>query len=213
FVQRLQNKFGGTLEEDGKMYISRILASAENMRNLIDNLLEFSRVSRNKHATETTDLSEIVARVVAELDLDIEESGGRVEVGPLPVIEAIPAQMSQLFFNLIVNAIKFRKKDTPPLISITQKELTEEEKQNYQLPIGETYYQVTVKDNGIGFDQVYAERIFQLFQRLQGKHEFPGTGIGLSICKKIVTNHEGLIFASGEPGKGSSFNIILPKQQ
>jgi signal transduction histidine kinase len=134
-------------------------------------------------------------------------------VAALPVIEAIPTQMTQLFFNLLSNAIKFRQKGISPVITIEQKQMTDEEKQKYQLLLSNEYFLITVNDNGIGFEQQYAEKIFLLFQRLQGKYEFPGSGIGLSICKKIVSNHNGQIFATGEVGKGSSFYIILPKHQ
>jgi light-regulated signal transduction histidine kinase (bacteriophytochrome) len=130
FVQRLQNKFGEGLDDDGRLYISRILASSENMRNLIDNLLEFSRISRNKHPAEKVDLSATLAGVLTDLELEIEETGSKISVPELPVIEAIPTQMSQLFFNLLSNAIKFRKKDAAPVITIEQHPLTEQEKQN-----------------------------------------------------------------------------------
>lgn len=213
FVQRLQNKYSETLDDDGNMYIKRILASSDNMRNLIDNLLEFSRISRNQHPAEKVNLSLIVARVLVDFELDIEETGAKISVDPLPVIEAIPSQMSQLFFNLLSNAIKFRRKDIEPVITISQRAVTGDEKQKYGLELTEEYFLLTIADNGIGFDQLYAEKIFQLFQRLQGKHEFPGTGIGLSICKKIVSNHNGQIFAAGEAGKGSNFFVILPKHQ
>jgi signal transduction histidine kinase len=181
------------------------------MRNLIDNLLEFSRISRNKQPAEKTDLSKIVADVIAELDMSIEETGARIEVDELPTIEAIPPQMMQLFHNLLGNAIKFRRPGTPPVITIRQRTLQREEKKQYKLEANEAYVLITVSDNGIGFENTYAEKIFQLFQRLHGKYEYPGTGIGLSICKKIVANHGGEMFAKGEPGVGSSFYIILPK--
>ena len=213
FSQRLQNKYSEQLDEDGKRDINRIIASTENMRNLIDNLLEFSRISRNKYPPEEVPLSLIIDKVLTDLDLDIEETGAQITVSSLPVIEAIPAQMSQLFFNLLSNAIKFRKKDTVPVINIAEEKLTGEMKQEYQLSSSLEYHLITITDNGIGFEEQYAEKIFQLFQRLQGKFEFPGTGIGLSICKKIVSNHNGWIFASGKPLKGSKFSIILPNNQ
>ncbi len=213
FSQRLQNKYSGQLDEDGKRDINRIIASTENMRNLIDNLLEFSRISRNKYPPEEVSLSIIIDKVLNDLDLDIEETGAQITVSKLPVIEAIPTQMSQLFFNLLSNAIKFRKKDTVPVITIAEEKLTGEMKQEYQLSSSQEYHLITITDNGIGFEEQYAEKIFQLFQRLQGKFEFPGTGIGLSICKKIVSNHNGCIFASGKPEKGSKFSIILPNNQ
>lgn len=210
FAQRLQNKYSNELGEEGSREIGRIMASTENMRNLIDNLLEFSRISRNKYPPEPVGFSDIVANALAELDLDIEETGSLVSVSALPVIKAIPAQIKQLFLNLLSNAIKFRKKNTLPVITIREEKITNEIIRKHQLSASDEYCLITVTDNGIGFEQIYAERIFQLFQRLQGKYEFPGTGIGLSICKKIVDNHDGRIFASGEPGEGSKFSIILP---
>ncbi|NCI50533.1 PAS domain-containing protein [Sediminibacterium roseum] len=213
FGQRLKTQFGNVLNEDGSMYLSRMMNASENMRNLIDNLLEFSRVSRNKQAFEKVDLSELLKATIDDLDLKIDETGAVVEVDELPAIEAIPSQMRQLFFNLLHNAIKFRKKDTSLVIRITQHVLSTQEKSNYQLPRAQEYFLIKIADNGIGFEQQYAERIFQLFQRLEGKSEYPGTGIGLSICRKIVVNHKGLIFAESEPGKGTAFSVILPKEQ
>ncbi|MBV9986259.1 MAG: PAS domain-containing protein [Chitinophagaceae bacterium] len=211
FIQRLQLKVAAIADEDTQLYIKRIQASADNMRNLIDNLLEFSRISRNKQPAEHTDLSKILADVIGELDMSIEETGATIEADELPVIDAIPSQMMQLFHNLLNNAIKFRRPDTPPVITIRQHALKRDEKKTYNLDTGKDYVMITVADNGIGFEDIYADKIFQLFQRLHAKYEYPGTGIGLSICKKIVSNHGGEMFAKGEPGAGSSFYIILPK--
>lgn len=212
FIQRLQHKVGEMLDEDAKMYISRIMASADNMRNLIENLLEFSRISRNQQPMEMTSLADVLSEVLSELDMAIEEAGATVTAEGLPTLEASPSQMSQLFHNLISNALKFRKKDVAPVITIASRNLTREEKKQHQLQPSGEYVMITVADNGIGFEDKFADRIFQLFQRLHGKYEYPGTGIGLSICKKIVTNHHGIMYAKGEPGKGSVFYIILPIQ-
>lgn len=211
FIQRLQNKLSDVMDDDSKLFISRIQGSADNMRNLIDNLLEFSRISRSSHPFEKTDLSAIVATVISEMELSIEESQAILEVDTLPVIDAIPSQMLQVFHNLFNNAIKFRRKDVAPVISVKMGEVTHEEKQQQQLAVSKEYYKIIVADNGIGFDEAYSEKIFQLFQRLHGKYEYPGTGIGLSICKKIVTSHGGQLYATSTPGEGSSFFIILPK--
>jgi signal transduction histidine kinase len=213
FGQRLKTQFAGQLNEDGNIFLTRMLNASENMRNLIDNLLEFSKVSRNKQPYEATDLSSIIQDTIDDLDMQIEETSTDISVGPMPVIEAIQSQMRQLFFNLLHNAIKFRKKDAALLIQVTQKKLSNQEKKTFQLPAKHEYYCIKVSDNGIGFEQQYAEKIFQLFQRLEAKSEYPGTGIGLSICRKIVVNHKGLIFAESEPGKGTVFSIILPQAQ
>jgi light-regulated signal transduction histidine kinase (bacteriophytochrome) len=213
FGQRLQNQCGDVLGEDGKLYLSRMLNASENMRNLIDNLLEFSKVSRSKQPFEKVDLSATVKNVLEDLDMRIEESGANISVASLPSIQAIPSQMRQLFFNLLHNAIKFRKKETALVVTIKPRKLSNPEIKKYQLLPSHEYSLITVSDNGIGFDQQYAERIFQLFQRLEGKSEYPGTGIGLSICRKIVSNHKGLIFAESNPAEGTVFSIILPKEQ
>jgi signal transduction histidine kinase len=213
FGQRLKTQCAEELGEDGNLYLSRMLNASENMRNLIDNLLEFSRVSRNKQPFEKTELSNILQNVIDDLDMHIDETGTDISVESLPQITAIPSQMKQLFFNLLHNSIKFRKKDTKLVIKIKQRKLNDAEKKTHQLLLQDEYYLVTVEDNGIGFEQQYAEKIFQLFQRLEGKSEYPGTGIGLSICRKIVSNHKGQIFAQSEPGEGTTFSIILPKDQ
>ncbi len=212
FSQRLQLRFGDKLGEDGNIYISRMVSACDNMRKLIDNLLEFSRISLNNPPPESVDLGITLKWVLEELDLTISDAGATITVGPMPTIEAIGSQMQQLFANILSNSIKFRREDIPLHITITCQKLGSREKKKFQLEGSETYYLISVKDNGVGFEQQYAQKIFQLFQRLQGKSEYPGTGIGLSICKKIVTNHKGLIYAESEPGEGAEFFIILPQQ-
>lgn len=213
FGQRLKALHAGQLSEEGAVYLNRMLGASENMRNLIENLLEFSRVSRSRQPLEKTDLTAVVQNVIEDLDLRIDETGTDIKVDQLPVIQAIESQMRQLFFNLLHNAIKFRKKDQPLRIHIGQRKLLPADSKKYKLPGTGDYYLISVSDNGIGFDQQYAERIFQLFQRLEGKSEYPGSGIGLSICRKIVTNHHGIIFADSRPGEGTVFSIILPQEQ
>lgn len=213
FGQRLKTLHAGQLSEDGAVYLNRMLGASENMRNLIENLLEFSRVSRSRQPLEKTDLTAVVQNVIEDLDLRIDETGTDIKVDQLPVIQAIESQMRQLFFNLLHNAIKFRQKDQPLRIHIGQRKLLPADCKKYKLSGAGDYYLISVSDNGIGFDQQYAERIFQLFQRLEGKSEYPGSGIGLSICRKIVTNHHGIIFADSRPGEGTVFSIILPQEQ
>jgi len=138
--------------------------------------------------------------VQSTLEMQIEDSGGKLEIGDLPVVAADPTQMRELFQNLIGNALKFRKEGIPPVVKVYA-----ESKENM--------YSISVEDNGIGFDPKYAERIFGVFQRLHSKDEYEGTGIGLAICRKIVERHGGNIMAKGEPGKGSIFTVNLPANQ
>jgi light-regulated signal transduction histidine kinase (bacteriophytochrome) len=213
FSERLKEKLPANLEPDVQLYLNRMLAATENMRTLIDNLLEFSRTSRSSEPFVKSDLNNIISEVRADLELKIEESHTDIRSDVLPTIDAIPLQMRQLFTNLFTNAIKFRKAGSKPRIEISSETLTEEEKENNQLRNNTEYYRITVKDYGIGFDQEFAMKIFQIFQRLHGKAEYPGSGIGLAICKKIVENHMGKIFAQSAPDEGAEFFIILPETQ
>lgn len=213
FGERLRNRCGDQLSEEGITYLNRMMASAESMRVLIDNLLEFSRVTRHQHPFSDEDLGGLVRSVLEELDLSIEDAHAKVLVGSLPVLEIMPTQIRQVFSNLISNAIKFRRNDVLPEIRVLAGELGREEKERLKLRLSQTYYRITVTDNGIGFEEIYAERIFQLFQRLHGKTEYPGSGIGLAICRKIMDNHHGLITAESQTGQGASFSIVLPEKQ
>lgn len=213
FCDRLSEKYKDNLSGDGAMYIERIVASANNMRLLINNLLEFSRVARLDKPFSHTNLNLALKEVKADLEILIEETNTVINSSPLPVLEGSLTQMKQLFMNILSNAIKFRKPQQKPVINIKSSELTKTEKLNHNLDIKTTYYKIEIKDNGIGFDEEYSERIFQVFQRLHGKSEYPGSGIGLATCKKIVEHHNGLIYAKGEPGIGATFVCILPETQ
>ena len=180
------------------------------MRNLIDNLLEFSRVARGSDNFILTDLNRMLDEVLSELELKIEETGASIDRSPLPELTVNPSQIKQLFNNLLHNALKFIRKDVLPVISIHCEPVRPEEKFRHKLKPHIAYHRITVSDNGIGFDAQYTEKIFQIFQRLHGKSDYPGSGIGLAICRKIADNHKGVIFAESEPGKGSRFSIILP---
>ena len=151
-------------------------------------------------------------QVKNELELAIEETGTTIESAALPTIEASMTQMKQLFSNIFSNAIKFRKADTKPVIKITSSVLDEEEKTRYYLQRDTNYHKISICDNGIGFENEYAAKIFQIFQRLHGKTEYPGSGIGLAICKRIIEHHQGLIFADSTEGEGACFIFILPEK-
>jgi len=213
FSERLKEKLPANLEPEVQLYLNRMLAATDNMRTLIDNLLEFSRTSRISEPFVKTDLNNIISEVRADLELKIEETSTDIKTDILPVVDAIPMQMRQLFTNLFTNAIKFKGEASTPEIEIKSSALTDEDKEANHLRQNTNYYRIIVKDHGIGFDQEFSMKIFQIFQRLHGKAEYPGSGIGLAICKKIVENHSGRIFAQSEPDKGAEFFILLPESQ
>jgi len=189
------------------------MSATESMKLLIDNLLEYSRISRNTEPFVDANLNFILQQVITDLELVIEESGAVVTATGLPNVEASATRMKQLFNNIIGNSIKFTKNQVSPNITITSAELTVDEKKAHRLPEDKVYHKIDIKDNGIGFEEEYAKLIFQVFQRLNGKSEYPGSGIGLAICKKIVEQHNGLIYASGVLGKGAIVSVILPEKQ
>jgi len=213
FGERLQEKAFNEIGEEGQLYLKRILAATQNMRLLIDNLLEFSRTTRHNHTLEKIDLNVIIKEVLTDLELKIEETNTIIHCSLLPSVSIYHSQMKQLFTNLLSNAIKFRKPSEQPIIKITSEVLSDKEKNDHFLTEDKQYYKIKVTDLGIGFEQEYAFKIFQIFQRLHGKSEYPGSGIGLAICKKIVDNHNGIIYAESAPGKGATFSILLPEKQ
>lgn len=213
FSDRLSEKYGNQLEGEGAMYLNRMVASAENMRLLINGLLEFSKIAKMPAPYESVNLNITLQQVITELELKIEETGTQITCDTLPTIIAVPSQMKQLFLNLIGNAIKFHKPDEVPIIRITSGILPEVEMIQSGLSSRNSYHKIVVSDNGIGFEAEYAERIFQVFQRLHGKSEYPGSGIGLAICKKITEYHGGVIHAESRGSDGATFVLILPEAQ
>jgi signal transduction histidine kinase len=196
-------------------FFERMERSAQRMSLLIDDLLTYSHVSRGVMLYETVDLNKKVKNVLEDLELEIEEKKAKIEVGELPVITGHKRQLQQLFQNLIGNALKYSKPEAPPHITIRSRLATGDE-----IPVlltsedsGKQFYLIQVTDNGIGFDQQDAERIFNVFTRLHGNAEYKGTGIGLSIAQKVVQNHGGYIWAEGKPGEGATFNVLLPVEK
>lgn len=212
FGDRLLDKCGETISNDGKEYISRMQNASQRMKTLITDLLVFSRLRTKAQPFIPVDLAKIGREVVSDLEIKIEQTGGTVTLGELPTIDADPLQMRQLFQNLIGNALKFHRKGDAPVVDVQVCMLDNQE--NGSGGNGHTALcQITFEDNGIGFDEKYADRIFGVFQRLHGRDEYEGTGIGLSICQKIVERHEGTIQAKSAPGKGAKFIITLPMKQ
>ena len=213
FGDRLRQKCEGQLSEAGNDYLARMLNAASRMQTLINDLLTFSRVTTKAQPFSKVDLNVIARDVLSDLEVRIEQTGGSVEVSDLPVIDADPLQMRQLFQNLIANALKFRKPDEPSFVKIFAN-------CNSQIAEGATWalanaetWQISVTDNGIGFDEKYLDRIFTVFQRLHGRNTYEGTGVGLAVCRRIVERHNGSITARSKPGQGATFIVKLPSTQ
>ncbi|HLN94456.1 MAG TPA: response regulator [Flavobacterium sp.] len=189
-------------------YADRTVTAAERMSSLINDLLDYSRLS-SKVATEKTDLNEVLREVIADFDHLIEAKGAIVDVKLLPVITAVTSQLRQLFQNLIENALKFSQPDRQPRITISGERVAAKDFDAVADPNG-AFCRITVADNGIGFDEVYLEKIFVIFQSLHDRRDYEGTGIGLAIAKKIIEKHNGLITARSRVGEGATFIILLP---
>ncbi|MEI6946836.1 response regulator [Paraflavisolibacter sp. H34] len=193
------------------LFLERIHRSSERMSQLINDLLDFARLSES-YVYEMTDLGELLREVLADLEISIHEKGAIITMDPLPGAEIVPGLIRQVFQNIISNALKFSKPGLPPVIHITADRVSEAGPGAEPSPTG-CYNRLVVSDNGIGFDQQYAEKIFTLFQRLNTREEYEGTGIGLAVARKIIDKHHGFITARGEPGAGASFIVILPISQ
>ncbi len=190
-------------------YLTKINASANRMSLLINDLLNFSRLSKADELHEKVDLEEVLDHIIDDFELLIKQKKAVIKKSSFPIINAIPIQMNQLFYNMISNALKFCDKE--PVITVTGKKLSKKAALAIpQLDATKNYLHLNFKDNGIGFDQVYASQIFTIFQRLNNYHKYSGNGIGLAICKKIVDNHGGYITASSKKDEGASFDIYLP---
>jgi len=199
YAQMLESS-AGDLNEPSKRYLERITRASARMQTLIRDVLAYSELSTEAPRFERVNLEDIVEDVKTEYELVIEQKKGLIKCEALPTIEAIPLQISQLFINLMSNALKYVRKDVSPVI-IIRSEL-----------VG-TNYHIQVSDNGIGFDAEHADHIFSIFKRLHRKTEYSGNGIGLSMCKKIVQNHHGDIYATSHPGCGATIHVILPVDQ
>lgn len=194
--------------EEAESYLQRTISSSNRMSTLINDLLDFSRLSVST-LFKPTPLNTIIDELFQDFDTSIHEKKAIVKRGDLPVIEAVPTQIRQIFQNLISNALKFSRKDVPPVISITSQLIEKKSLDSPASPNGE-FCKIMVTDNGIGFNEKYLDRIFVIFQRLNNRTAYEGTGIGLAIAKKIVDKHNGLITATSKENEGSTFTIILP---
>lgn len=209
FGDRLQQKFMPELGERGADYVMRMQAASERMSVLINDLLSFSRVTTKQKPFVKVDLNQVMDRVLSDLDYAIEDEGAQLYIEPLPVIDADASQMGQVFMNLLSNSLKFHQVEVAPAIRIT----CEENLSSSLVDDTRNWCCIKFADKGIGFDPQYSERVFNLFQRLHGRDEYSGTGIGLALCRKIIERHGGSIDAESEQGKGATFIIRLPMTQ
>jgi light-regulated signal transduction histidine kinase (bacteriophytochrome) len=202
FGDRLRKHCAAALDEKGNDYLQRMTDASHRMQGLIEDLLTFSRVSMHQVPAQEIDLNELLTTVLEDLEIAIGETGATIErPAPLPSIHADRSQMGQLFQNLVSNALKFHRPGETPHITVSASE-----------PVAGKV-RVEFRDRGIGFEPRYADRIFGIFQRLHGRNEYEGTGVGLAICRKIVELHHGTITALGEPGVGATFLVELPLRQ
>ena len=202
-----------TIIESDKEMIEKIMKSSARMRLLIDDLLSHAKVSQSGKMARPVDLNNLLAKILDDFELTMKDKGASIRVDKLPVVNAFALEMNQLFYNLIENALKFSEPSRSPEIAIWCKELQTSDVSKYiATPQQEkTYYDITVQDNGIGFDAHYSEHIFRVFKKLHPKDVYPGSGIGLSLCRTITANHGGVLFVESKPGEGSTFHIIIPQ--
>jgi len=196
YTQLLARRYRDKLDDDAREFIGYAVDGVNRMQSLIADLLAFSRVGSRGGGFEPTDLDPVLQRALANLEAAIEESGARVTADALPTVRGDAVQLGQLFQNLVGNGVKFRGEDVPRVHVSAERAGGE--------------WRLSVRDNGIGIEPEYVERIFVIFQRLHGRAEYPGTGIGLAICKKIVERHGGRIWVESRPGQGSTFYFTLP---
>ena len=212
FTQRLREKLGGRLSDEEQRLLARVETAAARMKLLVDDLLEYSHVNRGHQDFEEIDLAHKLQLVETDLELLITERGATITVDKLPTVKGHRRQLEQLFHNLVSNALKYSKPGVAPVVKITSRTVNSDEITGPVQPEDQQrmFHLIEVSDNGIGFDQQYAEKIFNIFTRLHGNTEYSGTGVGLAIVKKVVENHGGYIAAESEPGKGATFRVWLP---
>jgi PAS domain S-box-containing protein len=210
FANILLDEHGSHLNAHAQRYLTKIDTSVKRMKCIIDDLLHYSHHARSDQGFASTDLNLLFDEIKADLDSVIEKKGAAIISEELPTIAGVPNQLRQLFYNLMANALKFSKNGIAPTIEIHASPVTETSRLDFSLNPNRKYVLINITDNGIGFDQRYAQQIFTIFQRLHLKSEYEGTGIGLALCKKIVDNHKGHIWAESSVGNGSTFKVCLP---
>jgi len=211
FGSMLKARQKDRFDAEGNQLLDTITNLSKRMKQLIEDLLTYSHIVNYNHSFVLTDLNLILSQVLDDLSEPVQEHKAQITVGPLPHLMVQPSQIYQLFQNLVSNSLKYTHPGVPPVIHISSQVVTGKVINiNQELRAGEDFYQITIQDNGIGFEQEYAEKIFNIFQRLHTREAYTGTGVGLAVCKRIATNHGGYIQATGTPGAGAVFSVYLP---
>lgn len=210
FGDILQSKFASQLDDSGQDIIRRMQSAAERISMLIRDVLAYSRISTHREPFQSVALGQLLVDICYELKGTLQETGGQIEVDKLPVVEGDRNQLHHLFMNLLTNALKFQPSHQLARIQVTCQTVSGSG-EFAELEANRDYYEITLTDNGIGFDNKYIDRMFQVFQRLHGRQQYSGTGMGLAICKRVIENHRGAIMASSTPGQGATFRVYLPK--
>jgi light-regulated signal transduction histidine kinase (bacteriophytochrome) len=211
FSNRLKHEFGAELDEKAVGYLSKVESSAIRMYSMIDGVLLYSSLNALDQTKESIELKEILQSIESDLEVLITQKEAIIKYGDMPFIEGSNILIYQLFYNLINNSLKFSSPHRKPLIQLNSTSVTKEEVRRRNLNAHKEYVKIVLQDNGIGFNDGQAEKIFGTFTRLHSKDKYEGTGLGLSLCKKIVERHGGAIYAKGEEGKGATFSVLLPK--
>ncbi len=209
FNDFIVSKYKDKLDDEGELYLERMQVACGRMQSLINDILTFSKIDVSKEMMEETDINLIMDQVLEDMDLLIKEKGAKITTCKMPTLQVYPSLIKLLFHHLINNSLKYSDRNTEPVIKITA---ALEEPDSADKIKKNKYWRITIQDNGVGFEQQYAEQIFSLFKRLHNNSEYSGTGVGLSICKKIVEEHRGYISAQSVPKKGTTFTISLPAE-
>lgn len=209
FSDRIASQYSDKLDNEGLLYIDKMQAACERMQNLINDILEFSKIAGSKDSLVYSDMNKVLEEVLSDMDLLIQEKNAVISMEPLPRLFVYPTLIKPLFVNIIGNALKYSRSNVAPVIKISSKIETPEISASDGMPL-KKYCRINIEDNGIGFEQRYAEQIFNMFKRLHGNSEYAGTGIGLAICKKIVEEHNGYISAKSVVDEGTTFTISMP---
>lgn len=210
FSKMLGEQYASQLEGTGLDMLTRVQSSARRMSELIRDLLNYARLTTDKEPLTTVDLNSIISEALTDLDMRIQATQPTIQIDSLPTVQGRAVQLRQLFHNLLSNALKFQPSGQQPMIAVTC-QVADPNTLPADLPSRRTYWQIDVRDNGIGFHQQYTDRIFEVFQRLHGKNKFVGTGVGLAVCRRVTETHGGGICATSKLGEGATFSVFLPK--